>query len=90
MNSFQFNVPLCGGAANGTRGLYGDFSAPSQFYVFVGVMAFLYSLAAVVLYVCFDDKYRKYDQIPIAVCLCYNDTLHILMFDPWSGLAKPV
>lgn len=45
---------------------WGNFSAPSQFYVFVGVMAFLYSIAAVVLYVWFDDKYRKFDQIPIA------------------------
>jgi hypothetical protein len=46
--------------------MYGDFSAPSQFYVFVGVMAFLYSLAALLLYVFADDKYRQIDSIPAA------------------------
>ena len=46
---------------------WGNFNAPSQFYVFVGVMAFLYSLAAIVLYVWFDDKYRSNENIPVAV-----------------------
>ena len=46
---------------------YGDFASPSQFYVFIGVMAFLYSLAAIVLYVKFDHLYRNNDKVPIVV-----------------------
>ena len=45
----------------------GNFSAPAEFYVFVGVMAFLYCIAALVLYIGFDDKYRKFDNVPIIV-----------------------
>ena len=45
----------------------GNFSPPAEFYVFVGVMAFLYCIAALVLYIGFDDKYRKFDNVPIIV-----------------------
>ena len=45
---------------------YGNFSSASQFYVFVGVMAFLFGLASLVLYLFFDEKYRQFDLIPLA------------------------
>ena len=54
---------------------YGDFSAPSQFYVFVGVMAFLYCITALIIYICFDDKYRQIDKIPMAVSKKNNNSL---------------
>ena len=47
----------------------GDVSGASQFYVFVGVMAFLYSLGAVLLYIFADDKYRQLDYLPKIVSL---------------------
>jgi hypothetical protein len=44
---------------------YGDFASSSQFYVFVGVMAWLYTIGALVVYIIFDDKYRQNDNIPL-------------------------
>lgn len=37
----------------------------SEFYVFIGVMAFLYCLAALVVYVFFDEVYRKNTRLTI-------------------------
>ncbi|XP_013415131.1 uncharacterized protein LOC106177039 [Lingula anatina] len=49
----------------GVKGMvYGNFSAPSQFYVFIGVMAFLYSLAIVITYVFFSAKFKENDVGP--------------------------
>ena len=70
----KFQVNQCGNNTATTRHLYGDYSAASQFYVFVGVMAFLYCIAIVVFYVFGDDKYRNFEMIPIIVsmiCCCY-------------------
>ncbi|XP_060562108.1 synaptophysin-like [Ruditapes philippinarum] len=39
--------------------------SPSQFYVFVGVMVFLYCLAALVMYIFCDDFYRKHNACTI-------------------------
>jgi len=61
----NFDLKCCNVSTTLTR--YGSFTAPSEFYVFVGVMAFVYSLAAVLLYVFADDKYRQMDYIPCAV-----------------------
>lgn len=46
---------------------YGNYNSQSQFYVFVGVMAFLYCIATLILYVWFDDKFRNIEKIPIVV-----------------------
>ncbi|XP_046565982.1 synaptophysin-like [Haliotis rubra] len=37
----------------------------AQFYVFVGVIAFLYCIGALILYIFFDDLYRKNNRIVI-------------------------
>lgn len=44
--------------------MYGDYGPPSEFFVAVGVLCFLYSLAAVILYVFADDKYRQIEMLP--------------------------
>ena len=41
----------------------------AQFYVFVGVIVFLYCLAALVLYLFFDEQYKKHNYITIAVSI---------------------
>ncbi|PAA62337.1 hypothetical protein BOX15_Mlig018310g1 [Macrostomum lignano] len=43
---------------------YGSYSSSAQFYVFVGVMAFLYTIGITVLYVFFDNVYRDNDRVP--------------------------
>ena len=66
--SAQFEQPFCNSTADKeTQSPCCDYNSPAEFYVFVGVMAFLYSLAAIVLYVVFDDLYRNDENIPTAV-----------------------
>lgn len=52
-----------------TKQLYGDYSAASQFYVFVGVTAFIYCVVILLFYVFGDDKYRNVELIPIVVSM---------------------
>ncbi|KAJ8302395.1 hypothetical protein KUTeg_021382 [Tegillarca granosa] len=49
------NVPLLEGA-----------KSSAEFYVFVGVIVFLYCIAAIILYTFFDDLYRKNNAFTIA------------------------
>jgi Membrane-associating domain len=61
--------------------VYGDYSSASEFYVFVGVTAFLYSLAILIFYVFFDDKYRNSDNIPIVVRAFNSQIDSIVLFN---------
>jgi len=68
-----------------------DLSAPAQFYVFVGVMTFLYTLAALILYVFADDKYHQVDTIPSAdlVITVVLVVLWLIASSAWAdGLTK--
>ena len=67
LNSYKFPVPICNATSTEDASMNGNYGSAAEFYVFVGVMAFLYSIAALILYVFFDEKYRKFDVIPIAV-----------------------
>ncbi len=49
--------------------LFGDYSSSSQFFVFVGVMAFLFSLASIIVYAFYDEMYMATDLWPKVVCL---------------------
>lgn len=44
--------------------LFGDYSSSSQFFVFVGVMAFLFSLASIIVYAFYDEMYMTTDLWP--------------------------
>ena len=60
--------------------MFGNFASSAEFYVFVGVMAFLYTIAALVLYIIFDEKYRKFENIPIAVSVIeYSNNLVVVL-----------
>lgn len=70
----QFTTPLCHNTENNTTtaqmphsvACYGDYSSYAQFFVFVGVTAFLISLFTVIFYVLADDKFHQIDAIPMA------------------------
>ncbi|XP_064632090.1 synaptophysin-like isoform X3 [Lineus longissimus] len=68
INQFSLKLPLCEGGNDTLKEVrpYGTYAAPSQFFVFVGVICFLYCIGAVVLYVFFDEAYRKNERIPQA------------------------
>lgn len=65
-----FEVPACGEeeeAQTLTLHLVGDFSAPAEFFVTLGVFSFLYAMAALVLYLRFHSLYGENKKLPFAV-----------------------
>lgn len=58
-------MPLCNASATpGPAYLIGDYSSSAQFFVFVGVIGFLISLAYIIIYTLFDDFYMSSDFMP--------------------------
>ncbi|KAM6311200.1 synaptophysin-like protein 2 [Podargus strigoides] len=54
--------------------LVGDFSAPAEFFVTLGVFSFLYAMAALVLYLRFHSLYGENKKLPFAdfcVTVCF-------------------
>lgn len=45
----------------------GDFSSDARFFVAVGILAFLYSIVALVLYCFFTALYENNDLVPLGV-----------------------
>uniref|UniRef100_A0A663EKC1 Synaptophysin like 2 n=1 Tax=Aquila chrysaetos chrysaetos TaxID=223781 RepID=A0A663EKC1_AQUCH len=70
-----FEMPDCEGESE-TRTLHliGDFSAPAEFFVTLGVFSFLYAMAALVLYLRFHSLYGENKKLPFAdfcVTVCF-------------------
>ena len=72
LSQSKIKLPLCPGSSpKNVTSPCCDYASFAEFYVFVGVMAFLYCIGAVVLYVCFDDKYyRRYPMVRSVVSTC--------------------
>lgn len=62
-----FEVPTCEGKGREKLALTGDSSSSAEFFVTVAVFAFLYSLAATVVYIFFQNKYRENNRGPLIV-----------------------
>ncbi|XP_054032542.1 synaptophysin-like protein 2 [Dryobates pubescens] len=68
-----FSAPDCAGESQ-TLHLVGDFSAPAEFFVTLGVFSFLYAMVALVLYLRFHSLYSENKKLPFAdfcVTLCF-------------------
>ncbi|XP_054254889.1 synaptophysin-like protein 2 [Indicator indicator] len=68
-----FTMPDCEGESQ-TLHLVGDFSAPAEFFVTLGVFSFLYTMVALVLYLRFHSLYSENKKLPFAdfcVTLCF-------------------
>lgn len=59
-----FDAPTCKGGKERVF-LVGDYSSSAEFFVTIGVFAFLYSTAALSIYVFFFDKYKENNKGPL-------------------------
>ncbi|GFO43585.1 synaptophysin [Plakobranchus ocellatus] len=66
LESECFKTPICNVTKTGEFCLLAGSQSSAQFYVFVGVIVFLYCLAALVVYLFFDDFYRQNSRIVLA------------------------
>uniref|UniRef100_A0A3B3WLF4 MARVEL domain-containing protein n=1 Tax=Poecilia mexicana TaxID=48701 RepID=A0A3B3WLF4_9TELE len=78
LQQIHFKAPLCDASREEVIFLNGDFSAAAQFFVTVGVLAFLYSFFATIVYVFYQNKYLKNNRGPLVVFGFLNAIL-------WSG-----
>lgn len=67
LQQVYFKAPLCDAKREEIIFLDGDFSSAAQFFVTVGVFAFLYSLLATIVYVFYQNKYLKNNRGPLVV-----------------------
>ncbi|OCT85973.1 synaptoporin isoform X1 [Xenopus laevis] len=61
----NFDAPTCEGKRREKLSLLGDFSSSAEFFVTIAVFAFLYSLAATVVYIFYQNKYRENNRGPL-------------------------
>uniref|UniRef100_A0A8C3XH86 Synaptophysin like 2 n=1 Tax=Cyanoderma ruficeps TaxID=181631 RepID=A0A8C3XH86_9PASS len=72
-----FGMPNCEDESEArTLYLVGDFSAPAEFFVTLGVFSFLYTMAALVLYLRFHSLYTENTKLPftdfcVTVCFAF-------------------
>lgn len=63
----SFEAPACEGISTDRVFLSGDYSSSAEFFVTIAVFAFLYSLAATIVYIFFQNKYHENIRGPLIV-----------------------
>uniref|UniRef100_A0A8D0FPG4 Synaptophysin like 2 n=1 Tax=Strix occidentalis caurina TaxID=311401 RepID=A0A8D0FPG4_STROC len=88
-----FEMPNCEGESETqTLHLIGDFSAPAEFFVTLGVFSFLYAMAALVLYLRFHSLYGENKKLPflfgfLNFVLWAGNCWFVLKETPWQAQA---
>lgn len=67
LHQVYFDAPSCRGGNDQRVFLVGDYSSSAEFFVTIGVFAFLYSTAALSIYVFFFEKYKENNKGPLIV-----------------------
>lgn len=62
-----FDAPTCKNGNIERLFLVGDYSSSAEFFVTIGVFAFLYSMAALSVYIFVFDKYKENNKGPMIV-----------------------
>ncbi|XP_029429284.1 synaptophysin-like protein 2 [Rhinatrema bivittatum] len=83
----RYEMPLCEGSDKRILHLSGDFSSSAEFFVTMGVFAFLYTMAALVVYLCFHSLYIKNKKWPI-VDFCVTGAFTFLWLVAASAWGK--
>ncbi|XP_054457721.1 synaptophysin-like, partial [Anoplopoma fimbria] len=65
LHQVVFDAPTCRGGNKDQVFLVGDYSSSAEFFVTIGVFAFLYATAALSVYVFFYDKYKENNKGPL-------------------------
>lgn len=65
LSAYPYTIPSCDQVASSEMYLQGDFSSSAEFFVCVGVFAFLYSTATIILYLGFQNVYRQTSRGPM-------------------------
>ncbi|XP_054868817.1 synaptophysin-like isoform X1 [Amphiprion ocellaris] len=65
LHQVYFNAPTCKDGNKKRFFLVGDYSSSAEFFVTIGVFAFLYSMAALSIYIFFFEKYKENNKGPL-------------------------
>ncbi|XP_061158595.1 synaptophysin a isoform X2 [Syngnathus typhle] len=65
LHHVYFDAPTCKGGNTERLFLVGDYSSSAEFFVTIGVFAFLYATAALSVYVFFFEKYKENNKGPL-------------------------
>ncbi|XP_012657130.1 synaptophysin-like protein 2 isoform X3 [Otolemur garnettii] len=92
LNRIQYEMPLCDDdSTSKTMHLMGDFSAPAEFFVTLGIFSFFYTMAALVLYLRFHKLYTENKRFPLVLFGFINFFLwagncwFVFKETPWHG-----
>lgn len=79
LHQVYFDAPTCRGGVTERLFLVGDYSSSAEFFVTIGVFSFLYSMAALSIYVFAFEKYRENNKGPMIVSSVHSFTTVILI-----------
>ncbi|XP_011824100.1 PREDICTED: synaptophysin-like protein 2 isoform X2 [Mandrillus leucophaeus] len=92
LHRIQYEMPLCDEESSfKTMHLMGDFSAPAEFFVTLGIFSFFYTMAALVIYLRFHNLYTENKRFPLVLFGFINFFLwagncwFVFKETPWHG-----